>query len=78
MTIKELINKIKWSKKENPGDYELFYFDRVKDENIPFNFTDIKNIIDEFLIIEKDAEEITIPLHRIRLVRKKGITIWKR
>ena len=70
-TIKELVNKIKWSKRENPDDYELFYFDRVKNESVPLKFTEIKNLVDEFLIIEKNNEEITIPLHRIRLVKKK-------
>ena len=77
-TIKELVNKIKWSKRENPDDYELFYFDRVKNESVPLKFTEIKNLVDEFLIIEKNNEEITIPLHRIRLVKKKGVSIWKR
>jgi uncharacterized protein (UPF0248 family) len=30
------------------------------------------------MIIEKNLEEASIPLHRIRVVKKKGSVVWER
>lgn len=78
ITIKDFINKIKWDKRENPEDYSLFYVDRISKELIEIKMKDIKKIEDCFLSINKDEEEINIPLHRIREVRKKDVVVWKR
>ena len=74
--IKELINKIKWDKRENPEDYALWFLDL--DKLVEMKYTDIKNIDGNFMVVEKEGEEIEIPLHRIREVRKKGVVVWKR
>ena len=76
--IKDLLNKIKWDKKENPEDYTVGYYDRVKKEIIEFSFTAIKEIDENFMLIEVDGVEKTIPLHAIKIVRKKGEQLWKR
>lgn len=74
--IKELINKIKWDKRENPEDYALWFLDL--DKLVEMKYTDIKNIDGNFMVVEKEGEEVEIPLHRIREVRKKGVVVWKR
>ena len=75
-TIKDLINKIKWDKRENPEDYSLIYIDLGKKKELLY--TTIKRLEGNFMIIERKGEEIEIPLHRIREVLKKGEVIWKR
>lgn len=74
--IKDLINKIKWDKRENPKDYSLVYIDLGKKKEMLY--TDIKKLEGNFMIIERNREETEIPLHRIREVLKKGKIIWKR
>lgn len=97
--IKDLLNKIKWDKKENPKDYEIFYYDRIlkilRNSLCEFlisqkllsaisvkldclNFSEIKKAEDNLLTVIKDDEEINIPFHRIRKVKKKGKVIWER
>ena len=75
-TIKDLINKIKYDKKEK-GDYSLFYIDRIENNYKEIKFKDIKRIEGNFLIINKD-KETEIPLHRIKIVKKNGMVIWRR
>jgi len=75
-TIKDFINKIKWDKRENPEDYYLVYVDFGKEKEIPY--TAIKRLEGNFMVLERDGEEIEIPLHRIRKVKKKGKIIWQR
>ena len=68
----------KWDKRENPADYVIGYEDRVSKQVVEVKFTDIKRIEDNFMIIEKNMEEVSIPLHRIRVVKKKGSVAWER
>jgi len=74
--IKDLINKIKWDKRESPKDYSLIYIDLGKKKEL--SYTDIKRLEGNFMIIERNNEETEIPLHRIREVKKRGEIIWKR
>ncbi|MBI2128602.1 DUF504 domain-containing protein [Candidatus Woesearchaeota archaeon] len=78
ITIKELLNKIKWDKREEPEDYSVFYLDRVLNRLIEMPYARIKRIEEGFFVIDKDNEETFIPLHRIREVRKKGKLVWQR
>jgi uncharacterized protein (UPF0248 family) len=73
-TIRELLNKIKWDKKENPAEYVFYYLD--KKELQPLKFADIKRLDGTFLVVGDD--ETYIPMHRIREARKKGKLIWRR
>ncbi len=73
LTIKQFLNKIKYSGKFETKNIVIYYYDRVLKTLIPINYNDFK--IDGEFIIFKDKE---IPLHRIREIRKKGMIIWKR
>ena len=77
ITIKDLLNKIKWDKKENPEDYVISYYDRIVNKLVHLKFKEIQ-IKDTYIILIKEDEEINIPLHRIRKVAKKGNVIWER
>jgi len=75
--IEELLNKVKWDKKESPEDYVLLYYDRVENtlKEIPLTQVEVE---EGFMKTGIDGKEISIPLHRIKEVKKKGETIWKR
>ncbi len=77
-TIKDLLNKIKWDKKENPEDHVVVYEDRVEGKERKIPFESIKKVEEGFMIVEKGGERTNIPLHRIRKVLKKGKLIWQR
>jgi len=64
--------------KRNPKEYGIFYFDRISKKLIEIKFIDIKKIEGSFMVLEKNNEEINIPLHRIKEVKKLGKLIWKR
>lgn len=78
ITIKELVNKIRWDKRETPSDYTVGYEDRVLKKVIEVPYTAIKRIEGGFFIIEKEGRETDIPLHRVKRLKKQGKTVWKR
>ena len=75
--IHELLNKIKWDKRENPEQYSIFYFDRILNKLIKIPYTKIKRIEDNFMVLDNE-EESNIPLHRIKKVAKDNIVVWER
>ncbi|MEM3154230.1 MAG: DUF504 domain-containing protein [Candidatus Woesearchaeota archaeon] len=72
--IQDVLNRIKWDKKLKPGDYTIEYLDFGKLKAMAY--TDIKRIEEGFMIV--GADEAHIPLHRVRIVRKKGEIVWQR
>jgi len=76
--IRDLLNKIKWDPKETPGDYFLYYYDRVEKSLKKIEFRNIKEISENFMLVEKDGIEAEIPLHRIKKVVRKGTVVWER
>ncbi len=78
ITIKELLNRIKWDRKLKPSEYSIFYYDRILDKLIEVKYNDILKIEDGFLEIKSDNKIIEIPLHRIKKVTRNGKLIWQR
>ncbi len=76
--ILDLLNKIRWDKKLNPEEFTLTYEDKILMQEKEIRYTDIKRIEEPFMILQGVRSEISIPLHRIRKVMKKGLVIWKR
>jgi len=75
--IQNLLNKIKWDKRENPNEYSIFYFDRVLNKLIGIPYNKIKRIEGSFMVLDNE-EESNIPLHRIKKVVKNNVVIWER
>lgn len=73
ISIKQFLNKIKYSNKFNQKDIKLYYYDRILKKLTKIDYNNIK-IEDNFIIIN-DSQ---IPLHRIYEIRNKSIMIWKR
>ena len=81
ISIKELINKIKWDPDERADEYDIFYLDRVKNKLLKLRMKNILKIEGEFIKISKDSKDKNInfiPLHRIKKVTKKDKVIWSR
>ena len=78
ISIKELLDKLKWDKRFNPEEYTFYYQDRVRNELIPVDYAKIKTIEGSFMVIEHDGEEVNIPLHRIHKVMKGQMIVWSR
>lgn len=78
ISIKNLLDKLKWDRRFNPGEYTFYYQDRVKNKVIPIDYARIKRIEGSFMIIEHDGEEVSIPLHRIQKVMKGKMNVWRR
>jgi len=76
--IKDLLNKFKWDKRYKPDEYTIYYHDRFRDEMIPIDYNSIKKIEGSFMIIERDGDEVSIPLHRIHKVMKGRMLVWRR
>jgi len=72
--IKELLNKIKWDKKEKKEEYEVGYWDRIRGKEIRIDYGKIESFDDEFF----NFDDSQIPLHRIKRVYKKGKLVWER
>ena len=75
--ILDFLNKIKWDKRENPDDYSIGYWDNIDKKLIFIDFSEIKKIEGNFLLLDRD-EETYIPIHRVKEVRKKEKIVWKR
>ena len=75
--IKELLNKIKWDKREKPEQYSIFYFDRILKTLMKIPYTKIRKIEGSFLVLDNE-KETNIPMHRIRKVVKDKVIIWER
>lgn len=78
ITIKELLNRIRYDKRLNADDFLVYYLDRVSDELVEIGYKDIIRTEGSFMVLERDGEEVEIPLHRIRAVKEKNKVVWKR
>lgn len=77
ISIKDLLNKIRWDKREQPEQYTIFYYDRVLNKLIEIPYAKIKRLEGSFMVLEND-EETNIPLHRIKKVAKSNVVLWQR
>ena len=77
LPIHQLLNKIKWDKRENPEQYSIFYFDRILKKLIGISYTKIKRLEGSFMVLNNE-EETNIPLHRVRKVIKNDKIVWER
>jgi len=71
--ILDLLNKIKWDQNLNPKEHSIIYLDKNLKKEIKFN--KILNFNNLTLELNNNIE---IPLHRIREVKKGDEIIWKR
>ena len=75
--IQDLLNKIKWDKRENPKFFSIFYYDRILNKLIKIPYAKIKKLEGSFMVLDNE-EEANIPLHRIKKVMKNNVVVWQR
>ena len=77
MYIGDLLNKIRWDKRLKAEEYTLIYFDRIAEKSFEAPFNAISRS-GNFMIIKRNGQDASIPLHRIREVRRNGKVVWER
>ena len=75
--IQNLLNKIKWDKRENPEEYSIFYYDRILKELIEIPYEEIKRVEGTFMVLDNE-DESNVPFHRVKKVTRDGYVVWQR
>ena len=81
MPIQELLNRIRWDQEFARGEFALGYYDRIKNKIITVPLKAIHFPEGDhytFEVLDEEKAVHTVPLHRIREVRKGGALIWQR
>ena len=81
MTIRDLLNRIRWDPEFGRAEFVLGYYDRVEDRIIRVSFAWVDfDPADHttFQLTDAAGEPLAIPLHRIRAVWRDGVLIWQR
>ena len=79
--IQRLLHRIQWDPEFGRAEFEIGYFDRVTNKivHVPFRRVHFeKGEHFAFEAIEEDGSVHTVPLHRVREVRRNGALIWQR
>ena len=80
ISIRELLNRIRWDREFGQGHFEIGYYDQVEKRVVRIPFSDIRfQDSNPFSFgLTSDREDISIPFHRVREVYQDGLLIWKR
>ena len=81
ITIRELLNRIRWDQYFGRGDFAIGYFDRVQQRMIVVPLGEVRfHVGDHVSLVLTDAagEPLSIPLHRVYEVYRNGELIWYR
>ena len=79
--IHELLSRIRWDPEFARGTFELGYYDRAEDRivQVPLNHVHFPAESPRtFEIAEPGGQTRRIPFHRVREVRRDGLSIWRR
>lgn len=75
--IRELLNKIKWTDKLENYEIEILHRGAPKDRKV-ISGEKITEIKKSYFCYD-NGQEVTIPFHRIRVIRKKdGKIVWEK
>lgn len=82
MTLRDVLNRIRWNPEERGRTYEITYIHRGAPENKrTISFSSIEEIHSSwFTYTDNDGGEVTIPFHRVLLVQdtESGRILWKK
>ena len=81
ITIRELLNRIRWDRDYGRGEFAIGYFDRLEGRVIVVPLGEVRfDQVDHFSFQLADAagEPLSIPLHRACEVYRNGKLIWHR
>lgn len=78
MTLRELLNKIQWDRRQNPTEYEVTFIHRGASSDMrTIEFAAI-SVIGPSWFTYRDGDEVLIPYHRVLTVRntRTGRVVW--
>jgi uncharacterized protein (UPF0248 family) len=81
LTLREVLNRILWDKRENPEDCEITFIHRgVYMDRKRLNCNLITEVKSSYFTYEEGKEEVIIPLHRVVEVRnlRAGRVMWSK
>lgn len=81
ITIKQLLDRIRWDREFGRGDFAIGYYDRVARRIIRVPLQDLRiDPADHFAfdVLGSEGELHHVPFHRVRQVFKDGTLIWRR
>lgn len=81
ITIRELLNRIRWDQDFGRGDFAIGYLDRVEQRIILVPLGEVRFHVGEhvsLLLTDAAGEPLSIPLHRVYEVYRNGELIWHR
>jgi len=81
ITIRALLNRIRWDREYGRGNFAVGYFDRLEERIIVVPLGEMHFDPDDhfsFQLQDAAGEPLTIPLHRVYEVYRNGELIWHR
>ena len=81
ITIRELLNRIRWDREYGRGKFTVGYYDRVEGRIILVPLVQVRFDPDDhfsFQLTDAAGEPLSIPLHRVCEVYRNGELIWRR
>lgn len=81
ITIRELLNRIRWDREYGRAEFAIGYFDRFEQRVIVIPLGEARFSPGDafvFQLLDLEGEPVSIPLHRIREVYRNGELIWRR
>ena len=79
--IHEVLQRIRWDSAYAQAEFVLGYYDRVERRIITVPFRNVSFPPGDHFAFEFEDEEGTVhavPYHRVRVVYRDGVEIWKR
>ncbi len=81
ITIRDLLNRIRWDREYGRGEFTVGYYDRVEGRIILVTLVQVRFDPDDhfsFQLTDAAGEPLSIPLHRVCEVYRNGEIIWHR
>jgi uncharacterized protein (UPF0248 family) len=81
ITIRELLNRIRWDRDYGQGEFTIGYYDRLVGRIVLVPLARVRFEPGErssFRLTDRTGEPLSIPLHRIRQVYRNDQLIWCR
>ena len=81
ITIRELLNRIRWDREYGRGDFAIGYFDRFEQRIIVVPLGEVRFHVGEhvsLVLFDTAGAPLSIPLHRVFEVYRNGELIWHR
>jgi uncharacterized protein (UPF0248 family) len=81
ITIRALLNRIRWDREYGRGEFAVGYFDRLEERIVVVPLGELQFDPDDhfsFQLTDAAGEPLSIPLHRVCEVYRNGELIWHR